>query len=52
MKHQGAARNASVSFWTDRPLPEKLVRKIVAARLEEIARVDAERKTARANRLR
>lgn len=42
----------TIRFTADRPLPENLVRKIVAARLEEIARVEAERKTARANRLR
>ena len=49
MKHPGAARNACVRFRTDRPLPERLMRKIVAARLEEIARADVQRKSARAN---
>lgn len=40
----------TVQFTPDRPLPEALVRRIIAARLAEIARLDAARKTRRVSR--
>lgn len=38
----------TIQFTPERPLPDALVRKIIAARLGEIARLDAEKKTRRA----
>jgi uncharacterized protein YdhG (YjbR/CyaY superfamily) len=38
----------TIQFTPDRPLPEALLRKIIAARLDEIARRDAEKKANKA----